>query len=131
VYWRNLGNPWGGMHSTVKDTAIFVQSFLNGGVYGGKRILSAATAAAMTTNQNRPPLGPWGLGWALKGSPGHALGELGSARLFGHLGATGTIAWADPEQDLLCVIFTSRALNTDDGLLLRKVSDAVHASLLD
>ena len=37
----------------------------------------------------------------------------------GHAGATGTMAWADPETKLLCVILTNRAYSVDDGRLLR------------
>ena len=33
-YWRDMGHPWGGMHSTTTDLAILLQTFLNGGAYG-------------------------------------------------------------------------------------------------
>src|SRR5262249_28700201 len=34
-YLRKLGHPWGGMHSNVDDLGVFLQLFLNGGVYDG------------------------------------------------------------------------------------------------
>jgi CubicO group peptidase (beta-lactamase class C family) len=34
----------------------------------------------------------------------NAFGDLSSAKTFGHSGASGTVAWADPERELLCVI---------------------------
>jgi len=46
----------------------------------------------------------------------------------GHAGATGTMAWADPDTKLLCVILTNRAYSVDDGRLLRLVSNTVAAS---
>src|SRR5579863_7998493 len=47
LYWRDMGCPWGGMHSTTSDLAILLQTFLDAGVYGGKRVFSPATVKAM------------------------------------------------------------------------------------
>ena len=53
----------------------------------------------------------WGLGWTVKGSKRpHFSGELTSALTYGHLGATGTMVWADPAQDVACVLLTNRTL---------------------
>ncbi len=129
-YWRNMGHPWGGMHSTVGDLAIFLQMFLNGGVYKGQRILSAPTVKAMTADQNRGIDAPWGLGWALKRSRvWNFFGDLCSEQTFGHVGATGTVAWADPDRDLLCVILTTRPASEDNGFLLRRVSNVVQSAI--
>ena len=129
-YWRNFGCPWGGMHSTGPDLAILLQTMLNGGQYGGTRVFSRATVAAMTSNQNRPGLPPWGLGWSMAGSPvWNYFGELVSPATFGHVGATGTVAWADPERDLLCVVLTNQMVA--GGSLLRRVSNVVSAAVVD
>ena len=128
-YWRNLGNPWGGMHSTTMDLAILLQTFLNGGVYSGKRVLSPATVKQMISDQNASLDAPWGIGWRLGGSQGKELGDLISSKAFGHMGATGAMEWADPETGLICVILTSRPLDHDRGLFLRLVSNAVAASI--
>ncbi len=125
-YWRDMGHPWGGMHSTTMDLAILLQTFLDGGVYAGKRVFSRATVAAMTRDQNTAIGKPWGLGWGLATSIVWSyFGELVSPRTFGHSGATGTVAWADPETGLVCVILTTRPSGEDDGRLLRLVSNAV------
>jgi hypothetical protein len=39
------------------------------------------------------------------------------------------VAWADPEQRLLCVILTTRPSGDDGGRLLRLVSNAVAGSI--
>src|SRR5438876_3906139 len=67
-YLRKLGHPWGGMHSNVDDLSIFLQMYLNGGVYDGKRILGRATVEAMIADQNKTLSHPFGLGWGLQTS---------------------------------------------------------------
>lgn len=130
VYWRNFGAPWGGLHTTTGDLAILLQTFLNGGVYDGKRILSPAAVREMTSDQNGRLDAPWGIGWALGRSKAwNAFGDLVSPKAFGHAGATGTVAWADPESGLLCVILTNRPLSVDNGRLLRVVSNVVASSI--
>lgn len=139
-YWWHFGAPWGGLFSTVRDLAVFLQTFLNGGRYGDAQVFSPATVAAMTANQiarlpHVPPEvrreRPWGLGWWLNGP--HAadfFGDLLSPRAFGHGGATGTVVWADPETDLLCVFFTTQPAQRSPGprgSIFARVSNAVAA----
>jgi CubicO group peptidase (beta-lactamase class C family) len=129
-YWRDMGHPWGGMHSTTSDLAVLLQTFLNGGSYNGVRVFSRATVAAMIRDQNTAIGKPWGLGWGLSTSPVWCyFGDLASPRTFGHSGATGTVAWADPDSRLLCVILTTRPSGEDEGRLLRLVSNAVKAAI--
>jgi CubicO group peptidase (beta-lactamase class C family) len=107
-----------------------LQTFLNGGTYAGKRILSPVTVTAMTTDQNGSLNAPWGLGWGLGRSTAWSkFGDLVSPRTFGHSGASGTVAWADPETQLVCVILTSRPSAIDNGRLLRLVSNTVAAAI--
>ncbi|MSS73386.1 MAG: class A beta-lactamase-related serine hydrolase [Candidatus Latescibacteria bacterium] len=130
AYWRDLGNPWGGLHSTAPDLAVLLQTLLNGGEYAGRRVFSAASARAMTTDQNLGLNAPWGLGWALARSKAwNFCGELTSPATFGHTGSLGTVAWADPERDLVWVILTNQM--DDNGSLLRRVSNAVSAAVVD
>ncbi|MBL8230248.1 MAG: beta-lactamase family protein [Bryobacterales bacterium] len=130
AYWRDMGHPWGGMHSTTGDLAVLLQTFLNKGLHQGKRWMSPATVTAMTTDQNERLKKPWGLGWGLAKSIVWAYsGELVSERTFGHSGATGTVAWADPVTQVVCVILTNRPVSIDGGRALRMVSNAVAASV--
>ena len=129
-YWRNVGCPWGGMHSTGGDLAVLLQTMLNLGEYNGRRLLSRATVQAMTTNRNKPGLGEWGLGWAVGGSiVWNFFTELATPSVFGHVGSTGTVAWADPERQLSCVVLTNQYV--ENGSLLRRVSNVVSASVIE
>ena len=129
-YWRDLGAPWGGLHSNTRDIAVLMQTFLNGGTYNGRRVFSPSTVAAMIRDQNIGIKRPWGIGWGLSTSPVWAyFGDTVSAKTFGHSGATGTVAWADPESKLITVILTTRPSSEDDGRLLRNVSNAVASSI--
>jgi CubicO group peptidase (beta-lactamase class C family) len=117
-YWRDLGAPWGGAHSDTADVARFVEVFLE--PRGG--ILRPQTAAAMVVDQNPGLNEPRGLAWMVK--PG-TFGRACSPRSFGHYGMTGTVAWADPETRLVCVLLTTQpAAHSRDGLLGR-ISDLV------
>jgi CubicO group peptidase (beta-lactamase class C family) len=129
-YWRRMGHPWGGMHTTTTDLGILLETFLNGGTYGQARIVSPATARAMITNQNEHLKNPWGIGWGFARSTAWSrFGDLVSARTFGHSGASGTVAWADPETGLLCVFLSGRPAGWDDGRLLRRISNSVAAAV--
>jgi len=124
-YWRDMGHPWGGMHSTVTDLTLLLTAMLN-----GTRVFSPATIRAMTSDQNTAIAAPWGLGWALGRSKAwNFFGDLVSSSTFGHAGATGTVAWADPVTGVTCVILTDRLVQ--NGSLLRRVSNAVAASVRD
>ncbi len=120
-YWRNLGAPWGGAHSTAPEVAKFVNFFLK----PAGRILKPETARAMIANQTAGMNDARGLGWMVK--PG-TFGKHCSTRTFGHYGSTGTVAWADPEKNLVCVLLTTNpAAGSRDGLL-GSVSDLVSES---
>jgi CubicO group peptidase (beta-lactamase class C family) len=119
-YWRDLGAPWGGVHSTAADISKFLNSFLrpNG------LVLKRDTAAAMITNQTPGLNETWGLGWKLdKGEFARAC----SPRTFGHYGATGTVAWADAETGTRCVLLTTWPADQSRDKLLMPVSEAVAA----
>jgi CubicO group peptidase (beta-lactamase class C family) len=99
-YWRKLGAPWGGTHASAPDVAAFLGEFL---AARGKAV-KPETARLMVANQNPEGLTPRGLGFAVgrgAGSPGC------SDRTFGHTGSTGTLCWADPVGETICVVLTS------------------------
>ena len=130
-YWRAMGHPWGGLHATTGDLGVLLQTLLNGGGYGEARVFSPATVAAMTRDRNGHLGAPWGYGWALRDSPvWNYFGDLGTAGAFGHVGITGTVAWADPGRQLVCVLLSTRTAAHQEGFLLKTVSNMVHAAVV-
>jgi CubicO group peptidase (beta-lactamase class C family) len=129
-YWWQVPYPCGAVLTTAMELATFAQMLLNGGLYGGIRILAPCTVAAMARNQI-PGIGArygeeviqeacWGLGWSVfAGSKGTrwALG-LASASAFCQGGAGGAFVWVDPGYDLVGVYLpaqdTSRTLSRYD-----------------
>ena len=123
-YWRDFGCPWGGLHASARDVARLLQATLTGG--GGA--LSPATCQRMRLDHNVHLRAPWGLGWGLRDSRvWNYFGNLCSAETYGHTGATGTVAWADPATQTVCVILTNQMVG--EGRLLRRVSNAVAAAV--
>jgi len=58
--------PAGGLFSTAADTARFCQMILNGGLCGGKRLLSEAAVQQLTSRQTAPGIpDSYGLGFAV------------------------------------------------------------------
>ena len=119
-YWRKLGAPWGGTHASAPDIARFLGEFL--GARG--KVVKPETARLMVKNHNPAGLTPRGLGFAL----GKGAGSRGcSERTLGHTGSTGTLCWADPESETVCVVLTSlpaRAKNHPRELTAERVAAA-------
>jgi CubicO group peptidase (beta-lactamase class C family) len=115
-YWRNLGAPWGGAHSTAADVQRFLQCF----VENGAGVLKPATAQAMITNQNTRLPQPWGIGWLVGAGK---FGKGCSAATFGHSGSTGTLCWLDPERKLSFVLLTTKPAAQSGKTLIQPVSN--------
>jgi CubicO group peptidase (beta-lactamase class C family) len=125
-YWRDFGAPWGGLHSTAADLTVFLRAFLADGIDDGYRLLNEETVAEMTADQIPFPDATWGLGWGFRDSPTWTyFGDRVSAETFGHSGATGTLAWADPERDLTFVCLTSLPIRDHDDGFFEALSNAV------
>lgn len=97
-----------GVFSTAADLAVFGQLVLNGGTYGGHRVLSEDWVRTMLTNQNAR-LGPEaarGLGWQL--DQRFYMDALTSPVSFGHTGYTGTDLVCDPISGTVFTLLTNR-----------------------
>jgi len=96
-----------GLSSTVRDYAAFLQMLLNGGELNGKRVLAERTVDLMTSNQiGNLNLGrnKFGLGFEITTESGQA--QLGvSEGSFAWGGFFGTTYWADPGENLVCLLF--------------------------
>ncbi|HEY8469007.1 MAG TPA: serine hydrolase [Longimicrobiales bacterium] len=121
-----------GLFSSARDLAVFAQMMLNGGEYGGVRLLRPETIARWTARQG--PRSSRALGWDTP-SPGSSAGRYFSPRSFGHTGFTGTSIWIDPERGLFVILLTNRVNPTRQNMrhepLRRAVADAVQAAVLD
>jgi uncharacterized protein YbbC (DUF1343 family)/CubicO group peptidase (beta-lactamase class C family) len=124
-----------GLFSTAKDLAIYCQMILNGGEYGGVRVLSALSVAEMT----RPRLvsntgNTRGLGWDINTSYSTNRGELFPLGSFGHTGFTGTSLWIDPSSQMF-VVFLSNRVHPDGkgdvGPLRGRVASIVAGAIAD
>jgi CubicO group peptidase (beta-lactamase class C family) len=109
-----------GLSSTTEDYAKFLQMYLNGGIYNGKRILSSHTIKMIMTNQVGDLLGDggkdYGLAFGLVDENGVQQGGLGSLGTFDWGGYFNTQYFADPETRIIGLIFkqTSGAGNGDE-----------------
>jgi CubicO group peptidase (beta-lactamase class C family) len=99
-YWRKLGAPWGGAHGSAPDVARFLAEFLD----PSRKTLKPQTARLMIANHNPAGIRPRGLGFDI----GRQVGGPGcSDKTFGHGGSTGTLCWADPATNTICVVLTT------------------------
>jgi CubicO group peptidase (beta-lactamase class C family) len=113
----------GGAYSTARELAVFGQTFLNGGTYGGARILSRPAVAEMTRNQipgTPVEMGEiahkeasYGYGWFVRSNEKWKYwdGSLTSLGEFHHQGAGGSLLWVDPGQEIVGVY-----LSVDTGI---------------
>src|SRR5688500_9200058 len=124
-----------GLFSTADDLAIYCQMIMNGGEYGGVRILSPMSVAAMTRPRAVMDNGSArGLGWDIASSFSTNRGDLFPPGSFGHTGFTGTSLWIDPASESF-VVFLSNRVHPDgkgDVASLRgRIASIVAASITD
>ena len=106
---RALGGVAGhaGLFGSADDLARFCRMLLDGGVFGGRRYLTAASVRSMLEPQvvgdARRTLG-WDVASPYSGTLG-AFFPMGSV---GHTGYTGTSIWADPVSRTYLLILTNR-----------------------
>lgn len=99
-YWRGLGAPWGGAHASAFDVGLFLEEFM----HPTGKIFRPEVANLMIRNHN--PVGVESRGLGLDVGMSTSCHNC-SDKTFGHTGSTGTIAWADPERDRVCVVLTT------------------------
>ncbi|MBL8793682.1 MAG: beta-lactamase family protein [Planctomycetia bacterium] len=95
----------GGLITTGADYARFLQLFLNGGVWNGRRLLkeetvrqavAAQTKAIYPAEEQEQRTAYYGFGWQVSTATG----------IYGHGGSDGTYAWVDPKRRIVGLIFT-------------------------
>ena len=118
-YWRDLGAPWGGVHSTAADISKFLNSFLrpNGLVLEARDRRGDDRESHARAERT--------VGTRVDARSRRISARPCSPRTFGHYGATGTVAWADPETGVRCVLLTTKPAEQSKATLLGPVSDVV------
>ncbi|RTQ50035.1 class A beta-lactamase-related serine hydrolase [Hymenobacter gummosus] len=103
-----------GLSSTIDDYAAFLQMLLNGGEYGGRRLLKPATVQLMTTNQIgalEQGGNKFGLGFGIM-TAGQAPASGLSEGSYEWGGIFGTTYWVDPKLKVVALLYTQKYPNT-------------------
>ncbi|MFC5683791.1 serine hydrolase domain-containing protein [Flavobacterium sp. MAHUQ-51] len=103
-----------GLFSNSMDVAKMMQLYLQKGSYGGKRYFSEQTFDDFNncyycSNGNRRGIG---FDKPQLGDSGPTCG-CASMTSFGHTGFTGTMAWADPEKEIVYVFLSNRTFPSE------------------
>lgn len=112
-----------GLFANADDIAKMCQMWLNGGVYGGERLLSQQTVDLFT--RSKSPTCRRGLGFDKPDveNPDYSpTTDMATPETYGHLGFTGTVFWVDPTNDLIFVFLTNRVNPTRDNAEFNKLS---------
>lgn len=106
-----------GLSSTATDYARFLQMYLNNGEYNGTRLLSRTTIHFMMKNQIGDLWGPdavYGLAFGVLTDAGEAKGGRGSSGTFDWGGYFNTQYFADPEEQIIGILFKQTQGSTGD-----------------
>ena len=126
-----------GLFSNARDLAKVYQMLLNDGYYDGRRYLKPETIKEFTKvqfpeNDNRRGLG-FDKPLLIYDIDASSVARDASPASFGHSGYTGTLVWADPENDLLFIFLSNRVHPTRDNrkLYTLGVRPAIHNAVYE
>jgi CubicO group peptidase (beta-lactamase class C family) len=105
----------GGLISTASDYARFLQMYLDGGEYAGRRLISPQSVKDATAERVRVDASTaYGYGWVLLANG-----------VFLHTGSDGTMAWVDPAHGIVGMVLTQSPGGINPTAEFRKlVTDA-------
>lgn len=106
--------PSGNLISTASDVAAFYQCLLNGGELDGKRVLDSDTVANLIHAPEARVEIDRMIGLPLRFGNGFMMGSdwlslygWNHPRIFGHLGLSNILTWADPDRELVVAVLTT------------------------
>ena len=128
-----------GLFSNAYEVAIVLQAMIQKGTYDNKRLFSENSFNTFNycyycANENRS-----GVGFdkpQVEGKHGSTFGGV-SMNSFGHYGYTGSIAWADPDEEIIFIFLSNRTYPTRENTLLQtsnirtRAQEIVYKSLID
>jgi CubicO group peptidase (beta-lactamase class C family) len=100
-----------GLFSTASDLSIYCRMLLNGGIWNGKRILSPAAVAMLTTTQSQGRA----YGFDVSSAYAWVKGPNASPSAFCHTGYTGTSLVCDPDTGTYLIVLTNSVHPHDKG----------------
>lgn len=111
-----------GIFSNANDVAKIMQMYLQKGFFGGKRYFKPETLDTFNTCYYCGKGNRRGLGFDKPQSGGGGSTCDGiSMKSFGHTGFTGTMAWADPDKEIVYVFLSNRTYpNANNNALLKE-----------
>ena len=120
-----------GLFSSANDLAKLLQMWLNGGTYGGTRLLKASTVDVFT--KQKSPNSHRGLGFdkPVIGNPdaSNTCPEA-TPETYGHTGFTGTRFWVDPANDMLFIFLSNRVSPSRNNPAFGRISASSHIQSL-
>jgi len=131
-----------GIFSNAEDLAVVMQMLINGGTYGGERYLSERVVSAYTSCQfceSEMDEERRGAGFdkpVIPDGPGPTC-KCVSFDSFGHSGFTGTIAWADPVENIVYIFLSNRVYPSAENKKLARmnirtnIQEAIYEVLAD
>ncbi|MHC5309972.1 glycoside hydrolase family 3 N-terminal domain-containing protein [Myroides sp. LJL116] len=111
-----------GLFGNALDVAKIMQMYLNKGSYGGREYFSSTTFDSFNTCEFCAKGNRRGIGFdkpQKPGTPGPVCSKASSSS-FGHTGFTGTMAWADPENNLVYIFLSNRTYPDSSTNLLSR-----------
>ena len=128
-----------GLFSNAYEVAIVLQTMIQKGTYNNQRLFSENSFDTFNycyycDKDNRS-----GVGFdkpQIEGKHGSTFGGV-SKNSFGHYGYTGSIAWADPDEEIIFVFLSNRTYPTRENTLLQtsnirtRAQEIVYKSLID
>jgi len=127
-----------GLFSNSYEVALMLQTFLQGGVYDGIRLFDKESFDLFNYCYYCDKGNRSGAGFdkpQLEGEHGSTFGGV-SKKSFGHYGYTGSIAWADPDEEIIFVFLSNRTYPTRENTLLQthnirtRMQEIVYNSLI-
>jgi CubicO group peptidase (beta-lactamase class C family) len=126
-----------GLFGNANDLAKVWQMYLNDGNYGGKQYISRQTIRLFTACQYCEVGNRRGIGFdkpeIIYDPIRSSSAKDASSYTFGHSGFTGTLVWADPQNDLLFVFLSNRVYPTRDRreIYNLNIRPAIHNMVYD